>query len=110
MTMKAAEFLDTTHPLLADRVRLAIMASVAAATEPMEFSLMLDTLGLSKGNLSAHCQKLEQAGLLEIRKAFVGRKPRTTYLCTELGRSEVTKYLSQVEQLLKQASGGAEHV
>jgi len=109
MTMKAADFLETTHPLLADRVRIAIMASLAAAAEPMEFSALLDTLGLSKGNLSAHCQKLEEAGLLQITKAFVGRKPRTTQ-CTEFGRSEVTKYLSNVEQLLKQATGGAKHV
>jgi len=110
MSMKAAEFLESTHPLLADRVRLAIMATLAAAVEPMEFSTLLDTLGLTKGNLSAHCHKLEEAGLLEITKAFVGRKPRTTYQCTETGRSEVTKYLFEVEQLLKQATGGSEPV
>ena len=102
--MKPAEFLESTHALLADRVRLAIMATLAAAAEPMDFSALLDALNLTKGNLSTHCQKLEDAGLLEIRKEFVNRKPRTTYLCTDLGRREVRNYLSKVEKLLKQTA------
>ena len=102
--MKPAEFLESTHALLADRVRLAIMATLAAAAEPMDFSALLDALNLTKGNLSTHCQKLEDAGLLEIRKAFINRKPRTTYVCTDLGRREVRNYLSRVEKLLKQTT------
>jgi DNA-binding transcriptional ArsR family regulator len=106
MIMKPADFLTSTHALLADRVRLAIMATLAARSEPMDFSELLNTLNLTKGNLSGHSQKLEEAGLIKIKKEFVGRKPRTTYLCTALGRREVRNYLSQVEQLLKQAKKG----
>ncbi len=99
--MKPANFLASTHALLSDRVRLAIMATLAAATEPMEFTVLLDTLQLTKGNLSGHSQKLEVAGLIEINKAFVDRKPRTTYRCTDLGRREIRNYLSKVERLLR---------
>jgi DNA-binding transcriptional ArsR family regulator len=100
--MKPTEFLSSTHALLADRVRLTIMATLAAASEPMEFSRLLDTLNLTKGNLSGHSQKLAEAGLIEVKKEFVGRKPRTTYICTDLGRQEIRNYLSKIEQLLKQ--------
>ena len=103
MAMKPADILTSTHALLADRVRLTIMATLAAATEPMEFSELLDALNLTKGNLSGHSQRLEEAGLIQVKKEFVGRKPRTSYLCTNLGRREVRNYLSMVEQLLKQA-------
>lgn len=108
--MKPAELLASTHVLLADRARLTIMATLAATTEPMEFSELLDTLNLTKGNLSAHCQKLEEAGLVQIKKEFVGRKPRTTYLCTDLGRQEVRNYLSKIERLLKQTGKDVKHV
>jgi len=100
--MKPAELLTSTHALLAHQVRLTIMATLASTTEPMEFAELLNTLNLTKGNLSGHAQKLEEAGLIRVTKEFVGRKPRTTYLCTDLGRQEVRNYLSKVEGLLRQ--------
>ncbi len=106
MAMKPAELLTSTHALLADRVRLTIMATLAATTEPIEFSALLDNLSLTKGNLSSHVQKLEEAGLIKVKKEFVWRKPRTTYLCTNLGRQEVRNYLSKIELLLKQTKKG----
>jgi DNA-binding transcriptional ArsR family regulator len=98
--MQPADLLTKTHALLSDRVRLAIMVSLAAAPEPLEFNHLIEALGLSKGNLSSHVQKLEAAGLLKVQKEFVDRKPRTTYRCTPTGRREVMAYLAQVEALL----------
>jgi len=97
---------DIPDSLLSERVRLGIMAALATAEEPMDFGSLLERLGLSKGNLSAHAQKLEEAGLIEVRKEFVGRKPRTTYACTEKGRAEMRSYLARVEELLRIATGG----
>ncbi len=102
MIMNPVELLTSTHALLAHQVRLTIMATLASTTEPTEFAELLNTLNLTKGNLSAHTQKLEEAGLIRVTKEFVGRKPRTTYLCTDLGRQEVRNYLSKVEGLLRQ--------
>jgi DNA-binding HxlR family transcriptional regulator len=104
--MKPAELLSTTHALLADRVRLTIMATLAAASEPQDFNTLLDSLNLTKGNFSTHVQKLEEAGLVAVKKEFVGRKPRTTYLCTEAGRNEVQNYLMKIEAILKQTGAG----
>ena len=99
--MKHVELITSTHPLLYDRVRLAIMATLAAVPEPVDFKTLLSSLSLTKGNLASHVRKLEEGKLLVVTKEFVGRKPRTTYQCTELGLKEVRTYLEHVESVLK---------
>jgi DNA-binding transcriptional ArsR family regulator len=90
------------NPLLSDRVRLAVMATLASADEPMEFMILIENLELTKGNLSSHIQKLEEAGLVEVKKEFVGKKPRTSFICTPLGKKEIQNYLNQIEKILRQ--------
>lgn len=89
------------NPLLADRARLAIMANLALAGGPVEFNTLLEELELTKGNLSSHMRRLEEAGFITVHKEFVGKKPRTTYVCTQTGKAEMRRYLSAVETLLK---------
>jgi DNA-binding transcriptional ArsR family regulator len=105
--MKPSELLQGPQGLLADRVRLAIMATLAASPDPLDFNALLDSLSLTKGNLSAHSTKLEEGGLIEVKKEFVGKKPRTTYRCTEKGKSEMRSYLAQIEAMLKLATKGS---
>lgn len=100
--MKTPSLLDA-NPLLADRVRLNIMANLALAGEPVDFNTLLVELELTKGNLSTHIRKLEEAELIEVAKEFVGRKPRTTYSCTAKGKKELQQYLGAIERLLKGA-------
>ena len=103
--MKPTDFIHSSHPLLSDRVRLAIMGTLAALSEEVDFNTLLQELNLSKGNLSTHMLKLEESGLVEVKKEFVGRKPRTSYRCSDVGRREVQNYLKQIEQMLKKAKG-----
>ena len=98
--MKPADLLNV-NPLLADRVRLAIMANLALAGGPVDFNTLLEELDLTKGNLSTHLRKLEEAELIRVKKEFVGRKPRSTYVCTPRGKTEMRNYLSTIEALLK---------
>ena len=98
--MNAKKFL-AGNALLAERARLAILATLAASEEAMEFNALIDALDLSKGNLSSHIRKLEEAGLVAVRKEFVERKPRTSYECTRAGRKELKDYLARLEALLK---------
>lgn len=102
--MDPKDFLNIS-PILMDRVRLVIMATLAAAEEPMDFTTLLSTLNLTKGNLSTHMRKLEEAKLVHVRKEFVDRKPRTTYACTKRGRKEMSSYLNSIESLLKSTEG-----
>ena len=101
--MKSSGLLNV-HPMLFDRVRLAIMAHLSFASAPVDFSALLDDLALTKGNLSTHMKKLEDQGLVKVEKKFVGRKPRTTYRCTAKGKKEVRNYLSTIETVLKTSS------
>ena len=98
--MKATDLLNV-NPLLVDRVRLAIMAHLALAGGPVEFNKLLEELELTKGNLATHLRKLEEAELITVHKEFVGRKPRTTYVCTARGKKEMRSYLGTIEALLK---------
>lgn len=91
------------NPILVDRIRLAIMAHLSLADGPVDFNTLLQELELTKGNLSTHMRKLESAALIEIKKEFVGRKPKTSYLCTQSGKNEVQAYLAAIETVLKQS-------
>lgn len=102
--MTARDFL-TTNPLLSDRSRLAILSTLVAEAVAVDFNGMLKRLEMTKGNFSVHASKLEQAGLIEIDKKFVGKIPVTAYRATERGRRELIAYLSEIENLLKASLG-----
>ncbi len=101
--MKTSDLLNV-NPILVDRVRLTIMANLAIADGQVDFNTLLQELELTRGNLSTHMRKLEQAEFIEIRKGFVGRKPKTTYVCTKQGKKEIKNYLATVEAVLKQTT------
>ena len=99
------EGIANLNALLSDRSRLAIMAHLAAAKEPQSFNQLLAALGFSKGNLSSHLRKLEEAGFIEVKKEFVDRKPLSSYHCSELGHAELRSYLQGIEQVLRGVLG-----
>ncbi|SFQ33338.1 Winged helix DNA-binding domain-containing protein [Amycolatopsis arida] len=86
---------ETTH----QRVRLAILAVLAEATE-CTFAALRDQLELTDGNLSRHLRVLEEAGLVELRKTFAERRPRTYLRLTRAGRAALRAQLDAMEQLV----------
>ena len=98
--MSARAFL-ANDSLLTERVRLAIVATLAASAEPLSFNELLAGLDLTKGNLASHARRLEDAGLVDMSKTFVGRKTRTTYTCTAAGRQELRAYLDRLEAMIR---------
>lgn len=79
--------------------RLAIL-TVLASAEAVEFRFLERVLGLSKGNLSSHAQKLEGAGYLETLKSFRDRIPMTTFRITGEGRAALESYQAQLRKAL----------
>jgi DNA-binding PadR family transcriptional regulator len=77
------------------------MATLSASKEELEFSALITALELTRGNLSSHMRKLEDAGYVEVKKEFVERKPRTTYRCTNSGKRRLKEYLEDIEEMLK---------
>ena len=85
--------------LLDSRVRLAVMAMLVGA-EWVDFATFKSELELSDGNLASHLRKLEDAGYVELRKAFVGRKTHTSYRVTELGRQRFAVHVEALAKLV----------
>jgi DNA-binding transcriptional ArsR family regulator len=71
--------------------RLAIMA-VLYTVEASDFIFLLHATGLTKGNLSSHLMRLEEAGYVSISKGFRGKVPQTTCALTEAGRAAFQAY------------------
>lgn len=85
--------------LLHEPARLQIMAHLYVL-ESADFLFLLRRTGLTKGNLSSHVRKLEQAGYLEVEKKFVDRHPVTAYRLTARGRAAVTAYRATILEAL----------
>ena len=66
--------------------------------------------GLTKGNLSSHLSRLEDAGLVAVTKKFEGKKPITYAALTKAGRDAITQYwdrLDDVRNGVQQWSGSS---
>jgi len=85
--------------LLHEPARLQIMAHLFVL-ETADFLFLLRRTGLTKGNLSSHVRKLEEAGYVEVEKKFVDRHPVTTYRLTPRGREAFTAYRETVLEAL----------
>ncbi len=79
--------------------RLAILV-VLGAVEEADFLFLMEHTGLTKGNLSSHTAKLEDAGYVEIEKQLVGRVPRTVYRITPAGTDAVRAYRDHMLDVL----------
>jgi DNA-binding transcriptional ArsR family regulator len=99
--------LDANDDLALDRLihepaRLAIM-TVLSSVKVADFIFLLRTTGLTKGNLSSHLTKLEEAGLVTIEKRFVLKKPNTNVALTSEGRQRIGRHWDQLERLKRLA-------
>ncbi len=77
--------------LVHEPARLAIL-TVLASAEEVQFKFLEEALGLTRGNLSSHVSKLEEAGYLTVTKAFEERIPVTSYRITARGRKALEGY------------------
>ncbi|GAB0156405.1 transcriptional regulator [Chryseobacterium sp. Alg-005] len=81
------------------RVRLGIM-SVLMVNDWVDFSEMKALLEITDGNLASHSNALEKAAYIEVKKEFVGKKPKTSYRVTQSGREAFSEHLNALEKLL----------
>ena len=78
--------------------RLAIL-TVLSSVRNADFVFLQRTTGLTKGNLSSHLAKLEQAGLVDIEKRFIRKKPNTSVSITATGRERIAHHWAQLERI-----------
>jgi len=75
---------------------VTILASVVSA----DFLFLQQETGLTKGNLSAHLSKLEEAGYVKIEKTFKGKLPLTVCKLTTAGKKALTGYRQQLQDFM----------
>lgn len=96
--------LDTDlNKLLHEPARLALMTALSSC-ESADFLFLQRITGLTKGNLSSHLSKLEEAGYIRISKQFVGKLPNTQVGLTQAGREAISTHWQQLDRLRKQGS------
>lgn len=95
---------DGLDRLLHEKARLSIMASLYTRREGHSFNELKDLCSLTDGNLSRHISILKSAGLLEVLKGYEKNKPNTSCKLTESGRRRFETYLTELEQIVKDAS------
>jgi DNA-binding MarR family transcriptional regulator len=84
--------------IIHEPVRLRIMAMLGGV-DTADFKFMISTLGLSKGNLSSHVEKLETAGYVKVMKSFNGKITCTEYALTPKGRKALEQHWLALDKL-----------
>jgi DNA-binding transcriptional ArsR family regulator len=79
---------------------VTILSSVASA----DFLFLQRETGLTKGNLSAHLSKLEEAGYVKIEKTFKGKLPLTVCKLTAAGQKALRAYREQLQDFMSKTS------
>ena len=89
-------------PIIHQPTRLKLMASLVAlgGDEVFDFPSLARFHRLTDGNLGAHLERLENAGYIEIRKRFQGKKPRTEVLATIKGRSAFSDHTNVLRRII----------
>lgn len=85
--------------LIHEPARLLIV-TILSSVESADFLFLQRETGLTKGNLSAHLSKLEDAGYVEIQKTFKGKLPLTVCKLTVAGTNAVAQYRHQLQNFM----------
>jgi len=91
--------LTNVDRLIHEPARLMIVA-ILYAVENADFLYLQRETELTKGNLSSHLSKLEQAGYVEIEKTYRGKIPLTVCRLTDEGRQAFENYRQQLKDFV----------
>ncbi len=84
--------------IIHEPARLRIL-TILSGVDRADFSFLLTTLGLTKGNLSSHMDRLEKAGYIDVKKSFNGKIPHTDYKLTKAGRNKLNEYWAHLDKI-----------
>jgi hypothetical protein len=94
------EFIENLNKAFENRVRLGIMSALMV-NESIDFLSLKELLDVTDGNLASHIAALEKVHYIAVKKEFVGKKTKTSYIATSLGRKEFNIHLNALEKLVK---------
>jgi len=85
--------------LIHEPARFQVLA-LLYVIESADFTFIMNQLGLTWGNLSAHITKLEEGGYVAVEKGFKGKRPQTMLSLTQEGRRAFQTYRQMMRQML----------
>ena len=85
--------------LIHDPTRLMLL-SFLCVVESADFVFLKSQTKLTGGNISSHMSKLEEAGYVNVKKRFVGKRPQTMFRLTKRGRNAFEKYRKSLNDAL----------
>jgi DNA-binding HxlR family transcriptional regulator len=83
-----------------NRIRLGVM-SVLMVNDWVDFNTLKELLEVTDGNLASHITALEKEEYIQVRKAFIGKKPNTSYAVSKAGKKAFKEHLDALENLIK---------
>lgn len=95
------DLIDKLNKSFENRIRLGIMSALMV-NDAVDFLSLKELLDVTDGNLASHITALEKIDYIAVKKEFVGKKTKTSYVVTSLGRKEFNMHLNALEKLVKQ--------
>jgi DNA-binding MarR family transcriptional regulator len=95
-------FIDRLNKAFENRIRLGIMSALMVNAS-VDFLALKELLDVTDGNLASHITALEKLEYIAVKKEFVGKKTKTTYMATKLGRIEFNNHLKALEDMIRQS-------
>lgn len=94
------EVIEKLNKAFENRIRLGIMSALMVNTS-VDFLALKELLNVTDGNLASHLSALEKVEYIVVTKEFVGKKTKTSYTATTLGKRAFNQHLSALEKLVK---------
>jgi DNA-binding HxlR family transcriptional regulator len=82
-----------------------LLVALLSSVETADFLFLLKESQLTKGNLSVHLSRLEEAGYLQVDKSFRGKIPHTEYRLTSKGKSAFEQYRKNLGPIFNTKKG-----
>jgi DNA-binding MarR family transcriptional regulator len=95
-----AQTLANVDRLVHEPARLLVL-TILHSVDSADFLYLQRETALTKGNLSSHLAKLENADYIEIEKTYRGKLPLTICHLSDKGREAFEAYLAQIKSLVE---------
>jgi DNA-binding HxlR family transcriptional regulator len=82
-----------------------LLVALLSSVESADFLFLLKESRLTKGNLSVHLTRLEEAGYLRVEKTFRGKIPHTEFRLTPKGKTAFDLYRKDLSLIVNPKKG-----
>ena len=80
-------------------IRLGVLTALQIDGS-LDFTTLKKRLEVSDGALATHLRILEEKHYVSCKKQFVGRRPKSTYRISPIGRAALRKYLDNMQKVI----------